>query len=284
MAEIRAMHEREVCQLVDWANQEGWNPGINDAACFWNLDPQGFLALIEDEALIGGGAIIRHSESFGFMGLFIVSKSHRGQGLGTRLWFARRDRLLSRLDTGGTIGLDGVDAMVPFYAKGGFQPFTRHRRYQLATAVPSVQRSAQVVDLRTVSLDAIAELDRRCFPASRRVFLWYWIRQSGAVSLGFMEREQLRGFGVMRPCITGWKIGPLFAESASVADALLQAFLSERGHQPLFLDAPDNNPAAKELCCNYHMQEVFGCVRMYLGPVPALDHACIFGITTLEVG
>jgi len=53
---------------------------------------------------------------------------------------------------------------------------------------------------------------------------------------------------------------------------------------PIFLDVPDNNPPAITLCEKYKMQEVFGCVRMYYGPVPLLDHRRIFGVTTLEIG
>ena len=92
---IRPMNAQEVQQLVAWAGDEGWNPGVNDAQAFWNLDPDGFLAIAENDKLIGGGAIIRHGDDFGFMGLFIVHNAHRGNGLGRKLWFARRNRLLT---------------------------------------------------------------------------------------------------------------------------------------------------------------------------------------------
>ena len=53
---------------------------------------------------------------------------------------------------------------------------------------------------------------------------------------------------------------------------------------PLFLDAPENNPAAIELVHRHGMIEVFGCARMYLGPPPDLAHERIFGVTTFELG
>ncbi len=284
MADIRSMTAPEVKQLVRWADAEGWNPGRNDAECFWRLDPEGFLALAQGNQFLGGGAIIRYSEAFGFMGLFIVRESHRGQGLGTKLWFARRDQLLSRLGEGGTIGLDGVDAMVPFYAQGGFEPFTRHRRYELTESPADLQRASQVVDLSTVDFTQISAFDRDCFPAPRDHFLKAWITQQGAISLGFVDNGRLRGFGVMRPCIRGWKIGPLFADSHNVANELFAAFQLQRNDEPIYLDVPENNPIGIDLCGMYQMEEVFGCVRMYLGKPPELDHEKIFGITTLEVG
>ncbi len=44
---IRPMNAQEVQKLVAWAGDEGWNPGVNDAQCFWNFDPDGFLAIAE---------------------------------------------------------------------------------------------------------------------------------------------------------------------------------------------------------------------------------------------
>ena len=32
------------------------------------------------------------------------------------------------------------------------------------------------------------------------------------------------------------------------------------------------------------MTEVFGCARMYFGPVPAIRHERVFGVTTFELG
>lgn len=53
---------------------------------------------------------------------------------------------------------------------------------------------------------------------------------------------------------------------------------------PVFLDAPENNPAALELAHRHGMQAVFGCARMYLGRPPQLAHQRIFGVTTFELG
>ncbi len=284
MSLIRPMTSDEVAQLVTWAGDEGWNPGLHDAQLFWDLDPEGYLALEEDGRMIGGGAIIRHGATFGFMGLFIVEKAFRGSGLGTQLWHARRDRLLSRLNPGGSIGLDAVDAMVPFYAKGGFAPFTRHRRFQLSGEHNGVSLGHNVVPVTDDLLPQLFAYDQHCFPTRREVFLTEWLRQPGAVSLACVGTGLVRGFGVMRPCQTGWKIGPLFADTPAIASDLITSFQQSSAGQDIFLDIPDNNPAAAALRQMHHLQEVFGCVRMYHGPPPELDHTRIFGITTFEVG
>lgn len=108
---LRPMTAAEVEQLVDWAALEGWNPGLSDAQAFYTADPDGYLAAEVRGEFVAGGAIVRHHANFGFMGLFIVRPDHRGKGLGRILWYARRDRLATRLAPGGTIGMDAVEAM-----------------------------------------------------------------------------------------------------------------------------------------------------------------------------
>ena len=287
----------ELRQLVAWAGDEGWNPGLNDARLFWELDREGFLALAadDDDSVVAGGAIIRHSDTFGFMGLFIVDRPYRGRGWGRQLWVTRRERLLERLSPGATIGLDGVDAMVPFYAKGGFQPFTRHRRFQTTPESKLAFAQRKLVDETTLDavlvrpLDAtfaprIATYDRHGFPAPRELFLSRWCEQPDALTRVCFRDDQVVGYGVMRRCLSGWKVGPLFADSIDIAARIVQSLRDACPDDTLYVDAPDNNPAASELCRQMAMQEVFGCVRMYHGPPPQLDHARIFGITTLEIG
>ncbi len=284
MSTIRGMTENELRTLVDWAGREGWNPGRNDADLFWRLDPEGFLALQIDGSLAGGGAIIRYDSQFGFMGLFLVDPAHRGRKLGTELWYARRDRLLARMEPGATIGLDAVDAMIPFYERGGFRAFYRHRRFEVPDLRETPAGGPEPVDLAQVPAPLLAEFDRRGFPADRSRFLDPWIRQPGATSLAVLDGDRLRGYGVLRPCLSGWKIGPLFAEDRDVAERLLRRFRQIAGAEPLTVDLPDNNPGAVSLSRDLRMREVFGCVRMYYGAAPEIRDSQVFGVATLEVG
>jgi len=281
---IRQMSQPEQQQLLDWAALEGWNPGTNDAELFWDLDPDGFMAIEVENELVGGGAVIRHNSMFGFMGLFIVDKQFRAQKLGSRLWVARKERLQSRLASGATIGLDGVDEMVPFYERGGFQQFTRHRRFEFISTDTAPNPDAGLTELANIDFSDIEGLDEGCFPGNRHDFLRSWIEQDNAIGLGLVEKDRLLGYGLMRPCLSGWKVGPLIADEAEIANRLWAGFARHSQGKSMFIDSPDNNPAAIRLCQSFSMTEVFGCQRMYCGQPPELDHARIFGITTLEVG
>ena len=116
--------------LVEWAKEEGWNPGVYDADVFWSTDPDGFYGCFYGENLIAGGSIVSYNGEFGFMGFFIVKPQYRSLGIGRKLWFKRRDTLLKRLNKGASIGMDGVVAMQPFYQKGGFKIAFRDERYE----------------------------------------------------------------------------------------------------------------------------------------------------------
>jgi len=284
---IRNMSRSEVDALVGWAAREGWNPGLHDAERFWATDPDAFIAADLEGELIGGGAITSYDGEFGFMGFFIVRPEFRGRGLGNALWHVRRERLLARLRPGGSIGMDGVFAMQDYYAKRGFVFSHRDIRFradiQDQTAAPRVSEE-EIVLLTEVPFAQVCEYDRTCFPAPRPTFLRGWLSQPDALALGCRREGKLGGYGVVRRCLEGCKIGPLFANDAQAAEALYARLAGFAAGGPLFIDAPENNPSALELVHRHRMREVFGCARMYLGPPPDLAHERIFGVTTFELG
>ena len=279
---IRAMRRPEVDTLVEWAAGEGWNPGLHDAEIFWACDPAGFIAAELDGELIGGGSIVAYPGRFGFMGFFIVQPEHRSQGLGRRLWFHRRDRLLARLGEGATIGMDGVFTMQPFYADGGF--VFSHRDLRFEGVGSRGTPAGAVVDARSVPFEKLLACDSAHFPAPRADFLRAWIAQAGSRALAVPGPTGLRGFGVIRPCRQGYKIGPLFAADAEVAEMLFTGLADHAAGEPIYLDVPEPNADAMALAARHGMREVFGCARMYLGPPPALPQDQIFGVTTFELG
>ncbi len=284
---IRNMTRTEVGELVAWASNEGWNPGLHDADMFWATDPEAFIAAELDGTLVGGGAITAYGDEFGFMGFFIVRPEYRGRGLGDALWHARRARLLSRLRPGASIGMDGVFDMQHYYAKGGFVFSHRDLRFRAEIAdrpAGPPDKDGTIVPLTDVPFDQLLAYDRTCFPALRPTFLKAWIAQPDALALGYRREGKLCGYGVVRRCGDGCKVGPLFADDDQVAEALYTGLAGFATGGPLFLDVPENNPAAMAMARRHGMVEVFGCARMYLGPIPAVAHERIFGVTTFELG
>jgi ribosomal protein S18 acetylase RimI-like enzyme len=279
---IRNMQRKELDVLVNWAALEGWNPGLSDADIFWATDPDGFIAAELDGHLVGGGSIVSYDGIYGFMGFFIVHPDHRSQGLGNIIWHARLQKLIKRLREPAVIGMDGVFDMQAYYAKGGFKFSVRDLRFEgIGKTCPE---PAGVVELSTIPFAAIETYDRAHFPGPRSEFLRRWLAQPGAHTLGSLSGGNLTGFGVLRPCREGYKIGPLFADSSAIAEDLFQALSARVAGEAIFLDVPENNQPAVAMAQSHNMKEVFGCAKMYFGPRPNLPEQEIFGVTTFELG
>jgi len=279
---IRGMTRDELDVLVEWAAREGWNPGLDDAEVFWNADPDGFVAADINGELVGGGSIVAYGKRYGFMGFFIMRPDCRGHGLGDRLWNERKRRLSARLDAGASIAMDGVFNMQEYYARGGFRFVCRDLRFE-GRGMNSPQCEG-VIEASSLPFELIDIYDRLHFPVPRSRFLRSWIQRPAGHALAAVEDGAMRGYGVMRPCPIGYKIGPLFAASAKVAEQLLVALGSRVPREPIFLDVPEINRDALALVARHNMKEVFGCARMVLGPIPKLPDAEIFGVTTFELG
>ncbi|MDW8370202.1 MAG: GNAT family N-acetyltransferase [Geminicoccaceae bacterium] len=263
--------------MLDWAAAEGWNPGLEDAEPFYATDPDGFLLARLDGVPVGSISVVRYPGDFAFLGFYIVRPEHRGRGFGMALWRTGMERL-----AGCNIGLDGVVAQQADYRKSGFALAHRNVRFG------GVPRAAplddpRVVPLERVPLPELLAYDRSCFGFERRPFLERWIARP-RIALGFLERGRLLGYGVIRACRQGFKIGPLFADRADAADALFLALAAQAGGQPVFLDPPEPNAEATALARRHGLEPVFETARMYTRGDPGLPLSRIFGITTFELG
>jgi hypothetical protein len=95
---------------------------------------------------------------------------------------------------------------------------------------------------------------------------------------------RLAAWGVIRPCRTGCKIGPLVADNRADAEAVLTALLAGLGGGEIFLDVPSVNRDAVSLAQDLRLAPVFETARMYTGAIPPLRLERVFGVTTFEIG
>ena len=123
-----------------------------------------------------------------------------------------------------------------------------------------------------------------CFPARREAFLRAWLTLPGHTALGLERGDGLAGFGVIRPCGVGSKIGPLFADDDAAAHALFHGLSQAAPRGPVFLDVPLAHAGAVRLAEAHNLRPVFQTGRMYRGPAPEIDLGRVFGVTTFELG
>ena len=273
---IRPADQAGLATMLAWAAAEGWNPGQDDAAAFQRADPDGFLLGWLDDEPVASISLVRYDERFAFLGLYIVRPEERGRGHGMAMW-----RAALALAGDRTVGLDGVVEHQADYARSGFGLVRRNVRYE-GRGGGSPPAGSVTVD--EVGLDSIVAYDRGVFPAPRRAFLDGWLRPAGGAALAVVRAEVVRGYGVVRPCREGAKVGPLFADTAADAARILDGLAAHVADAPLFLDVPASNTAAVRLAERRGMVPVFETARMYLGEPPDEPVERIFGVTTFELG
>ncbi|MGR3716983.1 MAG: GNAT family N-acetyltransferase [Thermohalobaculum sp.] len=274
--QIRPMSEADLAVAIGWAAAEGWNPGLADAGPFRAEDGQGFLMGWLGDQPVASISVIRYGTGFGFLGFYICVPEHRDQGHGIALWRAGMARLEGRV-----VGLDGVVDQQANYTKSGFVLAHRNIRFG---GVVEVEAPDDPRLRAPASPTALIGFDGAFFPAPRGRFLAAWLSAPGHVVRALVEDGAVTGYGVLRPCREGAKIGPLFAASEADADLLFRALVAEAPPGPVFLDPPEPNAAALRLAGRHGLSPVFETARMYRGPAPELPLHCIFGITSFELG
>ncbi len=277
--QIRTMTRKDLDIAVDWAATEGWNPGLHDAGVFYKTDPNGFfIGFLGDEPITCISAVA-YNKHFGFLGFYITKPEYRGKGYGIQVW----NKAIKYLKTQ-NIGLDGVVAQQENYKKSGFQLAYRNIRYQ-GKSKKNKNQDSNIVMLSKVPFDELLKYDSDFFPAPRPEFLRRWINLPESASFGFQQNGKLMGYGVIRRCRAGYKIGPLFADDSNIAEILFLAtnnFLEPE--TTIFLDTPEVNSEAVELAKRHNMEMCFETARMYTKEPPKLSLNKIFGVTTFELG
>jgi GNAT superfamily N-acetyltransferase len=275
---IRPMKANEISIAVDWAAAEGWNPGLADAACFATVDPDGFLVGEIDGIPVATISCVNYDAHFSFLGFYIVRPELRGRGYGLRIWNAAIAHAGPRV-----IGLDGVVAQQENYIKSGFLHAYPDIRFGGVVTAPSIA-GADIVDLAGISLSLVEASDAAVFPAPRSNFLRTWIGTPGHVGRAVLRDGALAGWGVIRPCRSGFKVGPLVADDRAAAEAVLAALLKAVGDTNVFLDVPGVNVAAMALATDLGLSPVFETARMYTGALAPLRLEQVFGVTSFELG
>jgi GNAT superfamily N-acetyltransferase len=264
-------------RAVEWAEAEGWNPGLDDDLRFLAADPGAFRATERGGTIAATVSCALYGDGYAFIGCFIVRPDLRGRGIGSALL----ERALARA-RGRVVGLDGVLGQQGYYERRGFVPAHRNVRWRLAGGGT---RPSGLVELSSVPFADVLAFDTAVFGTERERFLRTWVDRPPGHALACLSEGRLAGYGVLRPCRVGAKVGPLFADDEGVAEALMAGLAAAvPAGAGVFVDMPAANPRTPTLVAARGMQPVFETARMYLNGRPPEDPSRVFGVTTFEFG
>ena len=278
---IYGMQKEDLGFCLEQAKREGWNPGIHDLEIFHATDPSGwFKAEDEEGRIMGCISAVAYDSQFGFIGFFVVVPEHRGGRVGVELGLRALEYLGERV-----IGQDGVFDKVPNYETWGFELAYRNLRYEWKYGKRPEENEVVSKPYESSQLPAVLKFDTGLFPCRRDLFLERWLAMPEAVVRTVFDGRELAGWGMRRRCVSGHKIGPLFARDTATAQAILRELLcGVEAKTPVYLDVPEINEEAVALAGSLGMKQCFGTARMYKNGTPDLDVSRIYGVTSFELG
>lgn len=291
--------------VMDATRREGWNKCRSDIEALYATDPEGFFVGLLHGQPISSASVIVVSPTLAGTGMFTVAPEHRGSNMGVWTIHPILGRANQVLAAGGTIaGASSGGTQTPFYESMGYRKGHTAVRLQLTLADPATVRCTSHPSLPDKVLDvpcsaaadpqgwrALMQYDRLCFPDTRERFLAQFFLRNPSVQW-VDEGGVVRGYGVIRRADVGFRVGPLFADDASIAGALVAALCSRvprgAGTGPVFVDVPEWSlaPLLASLRSSVHevtaVQEVSRTLRVWAGvdPLTRYDTARVFGETT----
>ena len=270
MTRFRTAKRDELDRILDWAAAEGWNPGLGDAAAFWAADPEGFFIALDGDQPVAAISVVNHSDTFAFLGLYIVTPPYRGRGIGYGLW---QDALAHAGNR--TIGLDGVPEQQANYEVSGFRQAGGTTRYSAKVAA---QASTKIRLATKADIPALNAKEAAATGIEKHSYLSTWFTNT-------KDRKTIvadHGFCTIRQCKDGAKIGPLLASDPQTAHQLIQHAASLFGPM-VTVDVPNASTQLSTLAEDLGMEAGFQTARMYLGKAP-VQIAKLFAVTSLELG
>ena len=108
------------------------------------------------------------------------------------------------------MGMDGVVEQQDNYRKFGFE--LAYDNYRFAGKVNEILNKLGPVPSRNIEplkalTDELRSYDRQLFPAPRDTFMQGWLDAPNHVSRVFQENGRIKGYGTLRRCLAGYKVG-----------------------------------------------------------------------------
>ena len=168
--------------------------------------------------------------------------------------------ILNYLQNCKSISLSSVPQQIPRYSGYGFiEQYSNERffkkSHQKSLNTPPFFRSYhQGQDV----FEKACEYDKSVFKHDRRKLLHSMVSMPQTFGIVCFNKEgEVIGYGIARPCMEGYRIGPLYADNYKSARALgkiLFNLIPEE--QPVILDIPSANPHGKKFAAYFDLERV----------------------------
>jgi GNAT superfamily N-acetyltransferase len=191
----------------------------------WNQTEDDWRFLLEQGEGIGIEAagrlvattiVVDYAPGISWISMVLVTQAQRKRGLATLLL----DTAIAQIRARGTVaGLDATPAGREVYRRLGFVDGPELLRFE----APLTLSEPIAAGIEPLDIQEILDLDRMAFGGERSVVLRELGRRAPGLALGYRREGRLAGFVLGRDGRGAHQIGPIVAEDAAIALALLEA-------------------------------------------------------------
>jgi GNAT superfamily N-acetyltransferase len=277
-APLREEHADDAVRLSSAA---GWNQTADD----WRLmirHGQGWGRFTHGGQLIATTLLVPYARRIAWLAMVLVAERHRHQGIASALM----SQALQRCDELGlAVGLDATPDGRRVYRAHGFQDLFGLQRLHCARAR---HRAVEVEGVSLRELGAIdsrrvVDLDAEVFGAPRPEIIAYLQEAAPQRALVAKSAGRLVGFLLARPGQRAVHLGPITANRAEIAQALVSRTLAGfRGS--VMVDVPDAQDRFQAWLTSAGFVPVRPFTRMLRGAAALGDPTRTFAVAGPELG
>jgi GNAT superfamily N-acetyltransferase len=228
---IRPMRPSDIVDAMKLSDAEGWNQTERD----WKLliEGPGNICLIAEHGkkIIGTTTAINYSNQIAWIGMVLVAKEYRGQGVSKSLL----TNILKKLESFKSVKLDATPEGQRVYKQFDFTEEHLITR-MVATTMKDLSREDAPKPILLKDIDEIIALDERVFGANRRQLIQSIVKEYPGKAWLLRRNNSIVGFALGRKGNKYHQVGPICATEIDDVKTLIKNALNELTHQPVVVD------------------------------------------------
>jgi predicted N-acetyltransferase YhbS len=228
------MQPGDIVYAMKLSNAEGWNQTEND----WKLlieSPQNVCLVAEyNKKIIGTTTAMNYANQIAWIGMVLVAKESRGQGISKLLL----TNILKKLESFESIKLDATPAGKQVYQKFDFKD-----EYLITRVVTGSMTNLSFEDdttlaesIRLKDIEEIVALDEHVFGTNRRQLIESLINRYPHKAWLLKRNNSIAGFALGRDGNKYHQVGPVCGSTINDVKMLIRRALKELIYQPVVID------------------------------------------------
>jgi|GEM_PF-559869 len=267
-------HSRQLCDL---ALEAGWSFTLQQAQLFLSATDCALGYFDQEEELLATATLFPYSHGIATLGNVLVKEQYRRQGLGRRIV---EECLASAEDPLSSTLLIATPLGYPLYQRLGFTTVGHVLRFVLENSpaesntviqnTPQVFSDGNITPLEREPGDALnsllVKMDETTFGANRASVYHPLLAVIQAGRMFYNQTSQLTGFALATKRSDLLYVGPVIAEDAGVAEALICSIIGS-WHGPVRVDVLHHQNQVQEKLRKLGFVQVQSSPLMVKGPL-----------------